>query len=127
MKYIAEDGMIFSTEDACRTHESRVSRAKLEEISKYCTLYDYDEDLDYVSLTAQHKPYIIHVHSNFEKVATYIDKYTTWSAEGIESNDIYVWGENEWCWETLDSVINKHEKIIEDIKTIKNEISKGYI
>lgn len=123
MKYIAEDGMIFSTEDACRAHESIVSKAKLEEISDYCSLYD--EDLDYVSLTARYKPYIIDVHSNFEKVATYIDKYSTWSAEGIESNDIYVWGEDGWCWETLDSVINKHEKIIENIKAIKNKISKG--
>ena len=124
MKYISEDGMIFLNEDACRTHESIVSKAKLEEISEYCSLYD--EDLNYVSLTARYKPYIIHVHSNFEKVATYIDKYSTWSADGIESNDIYVWGEDEWCWETLDSVINKHEKIIENIKAIKNEISKGY-
>ena len=125
MKYIAEDGMIFSAEDVCCIHESIVSKAKLEEISEYCSLYN--KDLDYISLTARIKPYIIHVHSNFEKVATYIDKYSTWSADGIESNDIYVWGEDEWCWETLDSVINKHEKIIENIKDIKNEISKGYI
>ena len=90
MKYISEDGMIFLNEDACRAHESIVSRAKLEEISDYCSLYD--EDLDYVSLTARYKPYIINIHSNFEKVAAYIDKYSTWSAEGIESNDIYTFG-----------------------------------
>ena len=126
MKYIAEDGMIFLNEDACRTHESIVSKAKLEEISEYCSLYD--EDLDYVSLDARYKPYIIDVHSNFEEVRTCIDKYCNWSAEGIESNDIYVWGDEEhcWCWETLDSVLNRHEKIIENIKAIKNEISRRY-
>ena len=125
MRYIAEDGMIFSTEMECRAHESRVSKDRLEEISEYCSLYD--EDIDYVSITARYKPNYIHIHSNYEKVKEYIDKYTCWYADGIESNDIYAWSEDVHCWVTLDSLLNKHEKIIENIKTIKDEILKGYI
>ena len=120
MKYTAEDGTLFSTEKECLAYEKKLKEEEMKKVQNYCTLFD--SDLDYISLDSRYRPAYIRIDSNYEKVANCIDRYTDYDAEGIESNDIYAWDEDTYCWITLDKLIERHEKIIENIKSVKDKL-----
>ena len=120
MKYTAEDGTLFSTERECLAYEKKLKEVGTEKVKDYCTLFD--SNLDYISLDSRYRPAYIRIDSNYEKVADWVNRYTDYDAEGIESNGIYAWDEDTYCWITLDKLIERHEKIIENIKSIRDEI-----
>ena len=120
MKYTAEDGTQFSTERECLVYEKKLKEAETEKVKDYFTFFD--EDLDFLPYNSRYRPDYIRIESNFEKVADCIDRYTDYDARGIESNDIYAWDEDTYRWITLDRLIERHEKIIENIKSTKEEL-----
>jgi hypothetical protein len=120
MKYTAEDGTLFLTERECLAYENKIRQAEMDKVKDYFTFFD--DDLDYLSYNSRYRPAYIRIESNFEKVADWINKYADYDATGIESNGIYAWDEDTYCWITLDKLIERHEKIIENIKSIRDEI-----
>jgi hypothetical protein len=121
MKYTAEDGTLFSTEKECLDYEKKLKEEKMKEIIG--DFIAYNEDIEYSSFADScFIPKYIYIFSNFEKVVNYIDKYTNYYADGINSNDIYMYDKDEYEWITITDLIAKHEEAIKSLVDVKNKI-----
>lgn len=121
MKYTAEDGTLFSTEKECLDYEKKLKEEKMKEIIG--DFIAYNEDIEYSSFADSYFiPKYIYILSNFEKVVNYIDKYTNYYADGINSNDIYMYDKDEYEWITITDLIAKHEEAIKSLVDVKNKI-----
>lgn len=117
MKYVANDGTEFTTEQECLEYEK-----KTEDILYSFILYD--KQLNVMSVEDYDDAEYIYVLQDAETVVEYIVTTYGWCIEGIVGEGIYVYNYDKDRWEAVDDLITDYQSKAQFLMDVRNKIMK---
>lgn len=117
MKYVADDGTEFTTEQECLEHEKKV-----EDISY--SFIVYDENLKIITVDDYNATEYIYILSNAEDVVHYLSNVHGWWVRGINGEGIYKYNYVNYNWEAIDGLISDYLSKAQMLTEVKNKIMK---
>ena len=117
MRYVADDGTMFDTEQECKEYED-----KQNEILTWFTLYD--AELFEVTVKDICCTEYLYVKSHPYEVAEYVYQNSGFERDGIDSKGLYVLND-EGYWQKLDDLITQHSEAIKELSYVRDAILHG--
>lgn len=117
MKYVADDGTEFTTEQECLEYEKKVENISYSFIV-------YDENLKIIPVDDYNSVRYIYILSNAEDVVHYLCDIHGWVVEGINGEGIYRYNDVNSNWEAVDGLISDYLSKAQMLTEVKNKIMK---
>ena len=118
MKYVAEDGTIFTCEKDCREYEDNI-----DPITNHFVLYDKDLEVQTITDINDFPSFeYIYIMSEPDRVVEYIQRYGVYSV-GITDCGIYTYDDS--CgesWYKIDDIIKYYKNKADSLEAIKTGI-----
>lgn len=117
MKYVANDGTEFTTEQECLEYEK-----KLEDISYSFILFN--KQLKVTSVENYNDAEYIYILQDVKTVIEYLSVTYGWCIEGIVGEGIYVYNYDKDCWEAVDDLIADYQSKAQFLIDVRDKIMK---
>lgn len=116
MKYVADDGTEFTTEQECLAHENRIAEIEhnfiLFDAAMRKVSSDTGDDFEYIYILA--KP---------EEVVSYLnDRFGICGLKDVTKIGLYFYDWSDYTFKSVDSTINDFEAEVSSLKALKRGI-----
>jgi len=113
MRYVADDGMEFDTEQECLDYEREQMKIKENFVL-------YDKDFNKIDINDTDNYEYLYIISDVQGVAEYL-RYWVGFCDGLDDTGLY-WLNGDGDWEFVNDLIDRHKKELDILETAVRKI-----